>query len=284
MLKDIYQELSKSVEDATRMITGDSSFPAWIWHGSGFTFPHKIAFSCSCNINFIPYLYVIPSDFVTFRAFFERCGVRITFNDSDFLDVLVMIKEKHETGVGTRDVTADQKLSHDILHWIVRGEEPLGPELRRRLLVPIMTWDKTLKLVLCNECTFCDASWLKKGGHELPVTNQFPMIHDTISPKIASLLGVPPISTRVSCAEALGIEQTGPHEPVTTRLKNILNEYKEGVGVFRELVQNADDAGATEVQFVLDWRSHPTEKLLAPGMADCQGPALLVYNNAVFFR
>ena len=282
MLKDIYQELSKSVEDATRMITGDLSFPAWIWHGSGFTFPHKIAFSCSCNINFIPYLYVIPSDFVTFRAFFERCGVRITFNDSDFLDVLVMIKEKHETGVGTRDVTADQKLSHDILHWMVRGEKPLGPELRQRLLVPIMTWDKTLKLVLCNECTFCDASWLKKGGHELPVTNQFPMIHDTISPKIASLLGVPPISTRVSCAEALGIEQTGPHEPVTTRLKNILNEYKEGVGVFRELVQNADDAGATEVQFVLDWRSHPTEKLLAPGMADCQGPALLVYNNAVF--
>ncbi|XP_068729165.1 sacsin-like [Montipora capricornis] len=282
MLKDIYQELSKSVEDATKMITGDSSFPALIWHGSGFTFPHKIAFSCSCNINFIPYLYVIPGDFVTFRAFFERCGVRITFNDSDFLDVLVMIKEKHDAGGGTRDVTADQKLSHDILHWIVRGEEPLGPELRQRLLVPVMTWDKTLKLVLCNECTFCDASWLRKGGHELPVTNQYPMIHDTISPKIASLLGVPPISTRISCAEALGIEQTGPHEPVTTRLKNILNEYKEGVGVFRELVQNADDAGATEVQFVLDWRSHPTEKLLAPGMADCQGPALLVYNNAVF--
>ena len=103
-----------------------------------------------------------------------------------------------------------------------------------------------------------------------------------ISPKIASLLGVPPISTRITCPESVGIEQTGPHEPVTIRLKNILNEYKEGVGVFKELVQNADDAGATEVQFALDWRSHPTEMLLAPGMADCQGPALLLYNNAVF--
>ncbi|KAJ7369510.1 hypothetical protein OS493_038429 [Desmophyllum pertusum] len=145
-----------------------------------------------------------------------------------------------------------------------------------------MTWDNTLKLVPCSECTFCDATWLRQGGSELPITSQFPMIHEAISSKIAALLGVPPISTRVTCAEALGIEQTGPHEPITTRLKNILNEYKEGVGVFRELVQNADDAGATEVQFVLDWRSHPTEKLLSPGMADCQGPALLVYNNAMF--
>ena len=282
MLRDIYQELSVNMEATIRLITKDSSFPAWIWHGNGFTSPNKAAFSCSSSLNLSPYRYLIPTDFYNFRPFFTRSGVRATFDDADLLDVLELIKEKHETEGVTEDATADQKLAHNILHWIVRGDKPLNSEQRQRLLVPIMTWDKTLKLVLCSKCTFCDANWLKKGGHHLPVTNQFPMIHDTISPKIATLLGVPPISTRITCAESLGIEQTGPHEPVTTRLKNILNEYKEGVGVFKELVQNADDAGATEVQFALDWRSHPTEKLLAPGMADCQGPALLLYNNAVF--
>ncbi|XP_074631900.1 sacsin-like [Acropora palmata] len=282
MLRDIYQELSVNMEATTRLITEDSSFPAWIWHRNGFTSPNKAAFSCSSSLNLSPYRYLIPTDFHNFRPFFTRSGVRATFDDADLLDVLELIKAKHETEGVTEDATADQKLAHDILHWIVRGDKPLNPEQRKRLLVPIMTWDKTFKLVLCSKCTFCDANWLKKGGHHLPVTSQFPMIHDTISPKIATLLGVPPISTRITCAESLGIEQTGPHEPVTTRLKNILSEYKEGVGVFKELVQNADDAGATEVQFALDWRSHPTEKLLAPGMADCQGPALLLYNNAVF--
>ncbi|XP_067026066.1 sacsin-like isoform X2 [Acropora muricata] len=282
MLKEIYQQLLVNMEAATRLITGDSSFPAWIWHGNGFTSPNKAAFSRSFSFNLKPYRYLIPNDFHNFRPFFTRSGVRATVDDADLLDVLELIKEKHETEGVTNDATADQKLAHDILHWIVREDKPLNPKLQQRLLVPIMTWDKTLKLVLCSKCTFCDANWLKKGGNNLPVTNEFPMIHDTISSKIATLLGVPPISTRITCAEALGIEQTGPHEPVTIRLKNILNEYKEGVGVFKELVQNADDAGATEVQFALDWRNHPTEKLLAPGMADCQGPALLLYNNAVF--
>ena len=283
MLKEIYQEASKNVDLVISMIKNDPTFPAWIWHGDGFALPSAVAFVRSCNIDFKPYLFEVPQDFHTFRPFLQRCGVHETFAISDLLRVLVVIKEKHDrSNLSVNDVANDQKLSCDILQWIVRDGKPLDSELRQNLLVPIMTWDNTLKLFPCRDCTFCDAIWLKKGGSEIPIISQFPMIHDTISTRVAQLLGVPPISTRVTCAEALGIEQTGPHEPVTTRLHNILNEYKEGVGVFRELVQNADDAGASEVQFVLDWRNHPTKRLLAAGMADCQGPALLVYNDAVF--
>lgn len=283
MLKDIYQEVSKNADTTIKTIANDSGFPAWIWHGSGFTSPTRIAFSISCKFNLKPYLYEVPEDLHSLRSFFERCGVRPTFSDSDLLDILAKIKEKHDTtGARNEGVIEDQKLSCDILHWIVRDGKPLSSDLRTKLLVPVMTWDNTLKLVPCSECTFCDVTWLMKGGPELPVTSQYPMILDKISTSVAELLGVPPISTLVTCAEALGIEQTGPYEPITTRLKNILSEYKEGVGVFRELVQNADDAGATEVKFVLDWRNHPKKSLLASGMADCQGPALLVYNNAVF--
>ena len=283
MLKEIYREASKNIDLVINMIKNDPTFPAWIWHGDGFTLPSDMAFVRPCNIDFKPYLFEVPEDFHTFRPFLQRCGVSETFAISDLLRVLSVIKAKHDSSsVCVNDVADDQKLSCDILQWIVRDGIPLDSQLRQNLLVPIMTWDNTLKLLPCRDCTFCDATWLKKGGSEIPIISQFPMIHDTISTRVAQLLGVPPISTRVTCAEALGIEQTGPHEPVTTRLHNILDEYKEGVGVFRELVQNADDAGASEVQFVLDWRSHPTKRLLAAGMADCQGPALLVYNDAVF--
>ncbi len=77
-------------------------------------------------------------------------------------------------------------------------------------------------------------------------------------------------------------EQTGQYEPLTTRIRNILREYKDGVGIFKELIQNADDAGATTVKFLVDWRKGRTGSLFSPGMAECQGPSLWAYNNAVF--
>ena len=54
----------------------------------------------------------------------------------------------------------------------------------------------------------------------------------------------------------------------------------------QELIQNADDAGATEVKFMLDENSHPCSKedVLTPELVDFQGPALYAYNNAVFSK
>ena len=50
----------------------------------------------------------------------------------------------------------------------------------------------------------------------------------------------------------------------------------------QEMIQNADDARATTISFCLDHRSHPTQSLLGPLLAEFQGPALLVHNDSVF--
>ncbi len=50
----------------------------------------------------------------------------------------------------------------------------------------------------------------------------------------------------------------------------------------QELIQNADDAGATEVRFLIDSRSHSTDCLINDGYERFQGPALYAWNNAVF--
>jgi hypothetical protein len=71
-------------------------------------------------------------------------------------------------------------------------------------------------------------------------------------------------------------------EPLTARLKNLIHDYPEGVGILKELIQNADDAGATKIEVIIDWRYHHADNLPDPGMTALLGPALLVYNDAVF--
>lgn len=71
-------------------------------------------------------------------------------------------------------------------------------------------------------------------------------------------------------------------QPLTIVLRNIIKEYPAGGGVLRELCQNADDAGASEVEFVLDCRQHPINDILHHGLAEFQGTSLLAYNNSKF--
>jgi sacsin len=73
----------------------------------------------------------------------------------------------------------------------------------------------------------------------------------------------------------------GQSESLPERLRSILEQYPEGSQI-KELIQNADDAGAKSVDFVLDLRNHATEKLLCPALGLFQGPALLAYNDARF--
>lgn len=74
--------------------------------------------------------------------------------------------------------------------------------------------------------------------------------------------------------------QTTP--PLVDFLKDILRRYPEGGQILKELIQNAEDAGATEVKFLYDETQYGTETLWSKDMAQYQGSALYVYNNAVF--
>ena len=52
--------------------------------------------------------------------------------------------------------------------------------------------------------------------------------------------------------------------------------------MLKELVQNADDAGATTIRFVYDTRKHPTDNLAEDNLAQFQAPSILIHNNAMF--
>jgi sacsin len=68
------------------------------------------------------------------------------------------------------------------------------------------------------------------------------------------------------------------------QLKGILDQYPDDGQILKEVIQNAEDAGATKVIFLIDRSTYGTDKeqLHHPGLAKYQGPALYVYNDAVF--
>ncbi|KAI6660973.1 Sacsin [Oopsacas minuta] len=70
--------------------------------------------------------------------------------------------------------------------------------------------------------------------------------------------------------------------PLINVIISTLKNYPDGSQILKELLQNADDAHATEVHFLLDETQHGTEFLLHPDVAKYQGPALYAWNNAVF--
>ncbi|MCE9529704.1 MAG: hypothetical protein K8T89_00975 [Planctomycetes bacterium] len=82
--------------------------------------------------------------------------------------------------------------------------------------------------------------------------------------------------------EGLDGESFGRLPSLTHQIRELIHDYPEGVGIVKELVQNADDAGARTLRLVVDYRSHPNAQLPSPSMAALQGPALLVYNDSTF--
>ena len=54
--------------------------------------------------------------------------------------------------------------------------------------------------------------------------------------------------------------------------------------LFKELIQNADDAGASEISFLYDETGYGTSSLMSPSLDIFQGPALYCYNNAEFTK
>jgi len=158
------------------------------------------------------------------------------------------------------------------------------------------------------ECVFNNMKWLGSSSsaeeqqkRNMVVTNRgLDWVHPSVSNEVAQALGVLGLNAQIA-AEAMSsagdgaedgsswFEASGQAEPLTTRLRLLLRDITDGaspsdLSLFKELVQNADDAQATEVHFVWDWRRFGTQSLMSPEMARWQGPCLWAHNNACFSK
>uniref|UniRef100_A0A8R7R855 Sacsin/Nov domain-containing protein n=1 Tax=Triticum urartu TaxID=4572 RepID=A0A8R7R855_TRIUA len=65
------------------------------------------------------------------------------------------------------------------------------------------------------------------------------------------------------------LEDFGLWVDLARRIREVLANYPEGTTALRELIQNADDAGASCVHLCLDCCAHGARSLLAPALAQC---------------
>ncbi|CAM9585905.1 unnamed protein product, partial [Chrysoparadoxa australica] len=244
----------------------------WLWMGDRFVTASQVAFTSPANAR--PYLYAVPPDLACFSMLLKTFGVRPAFSSSDFCSVLkTMAAETQNHSLTTQQVGAERRgcsTSHGspssifsfrealvfalvLIELAVAMVQVLSDESFRVSDWEVYVPNEEGALALASELLYNDAPWLGKG---LPGQQEFDF--------------------------GIKSESFGQQESLTRRLRSILEMYPEGPSILSELVQNADDAGATTVRIILSYKRHGQSSLLGPKMAQLQGPSLYVYNDAVF--
>jgi len=77
-------------------------------------------------------------------------------------------------------------------------------------------------------------------------------------------------------------QKFGQTEKLVKRLKGLLKTASFGIETFKEFIQNADDAGATKIHFILDSRHLPDRKVFGESWKPLQGPAFCIFNDKPF--
>lgn len=70
-------------------------------------------------------------------------------------------------------------------------------------------------------------------------------------------------------------------ERITARLNDLVRHYPKGLGLVKEFLQNADDAGASVLRIIYDRRRHPGQ-MNTREQEVVLGPALLFINDRTF--
>ncbi|XP_078511038.1 sacsin-like isoform X2 [Lissotriton helveticus] len=270
-LHDIYKHVQDNLGQFCYMINGMK-----IWNGEGFSDPSEILLSYPEDLDLSSQIKKVPQDFLIYKRFFQQCGVCETMADNEIASMLQKVMNDihiRSSGCGTN---VELKFSISVLDWMKRR----GLHSTDDLPIPVQSGTGVFTLKPLSTVLFCDMSkeCLIDLGHDL----DYHIVHEDITWATATFLKVPLLSTKILKPEYF--EPWGPSEPITLRIKNILREYSEEVDLFKELIQNADDAGATICNFLVDMRQNLSfrNSLIDPEMASCQGPALWSYNNSKF--
>nr|XP_034993079.1 sacsin-like [Zootoca vivipara]XP_034993081.1 sacsin-like [Zootoca vivipara] len=250
------------------------TFP-FVFMGSGFVSVCSVAHCLFFDA--APYLFQLPQEYQKHKMLWECVGLPETFKVNDYATVLQTLAKK---GAG-------QSLSKGHLALVVRlitvglaealpeGQQ-LGPYEAQSVFFP----DKHKVLRPLPKLLFDDTPWLQHDKGTLLCNAMIPR-------EIAMRCGIQTTKGRVLSRQRIqGLSSWatdfGAKEDICTRLANILRDYSSSQDVLKELLQNADDAGANLVHFVWDRRQHPTDRVFSKEWNELQGPALCIYNDRTF--
>ncbi|CAD5126574.1 DgyrCDS14667 [Dimorphilus gyrociliatus] len=238
------------------------------WTGKEFVHPSKIILN-NRNIQIEPYRFYLPNNFIEFKEFYSKCGAK---EDMDCINVLLEISVNPPS-------TCKNGISicSDILNSI---QDANSHELKNIMIPVERTNSSTFSMKPLSMCTQAAASRFTGKDDDCYIIefdeNRFSyIIHNqlTLSQDTIKILDIRTINESL-----LEFEDWTQSENLCRRLKQLISEYKDGIGPIKELIQNADDARATTVKILLDERSSSVEDESKYFI----GPSIWVYNDGLF--
>lgn len=275
-LRCTYEHMQNHVSDFVSVVNKEQR---WLWSGGRFVSPRDLVLEYPPNLDLSSYIGKVLEEFLSFKELLQKFGLRTTLSDEEIVGVLKSVQQTVDERRPPFAKSSEIKVSVEILKWLWREKKRVMEDIP----VPVHTEGGQYTFKPSSAVVFCDVS--KKGMNELKSSREeIHVVHEEIPKAAAEWLNIRFLSTHILDPELVGIEQCGQSEPITTRIKNILNEYDEESDIFKELIQNAEDAGAQQCAFLVDFRTHKygPEELIDPAMSLCQGPCLWAFNNETF--
>ncbi|KAM8797978.1 sacsin-like [Eudromia elegans] len=266
-LQAVYQHMQEDLGTF-----GTAPADAVVWTGVEFVLPADAVLEYPEELDLASLVPRVPPDFLRYSSLFRAWGVKARVSEDRAVTALRCLAQNidaRSSGAGTE---AELQVALGVLEWLKnRGYQAEGT-----VPVPVrVPQGSGFALRPAGSAVYLDM--------ELEAEEDVQeVVHGAVVSSTAVFFGSELLSTRMLGPEPFVV--CGPLEPITLRLRNILREYGEEGDLFTEMVQNAEDAGATVCRFLLDLRHcrKPVTRLLDPGMAACHGPALWAYNNALF--
>ncbi|KAL8589444.1 hypothetical protein ACOMHN_061655 [Nucella lapillus] len=234
-----------------------------------------------------------------YKCFFETIGVKEQFETDDFLTVLETLQEEYADEVLSDDTVALVSRLAQLIGEIVKtGSQSLDTS---RVYLPDVDGHKNVfnrivnvssKIVGVKQKSVSELYQQRPASHMcvddcdwLTQSDRMKFVSGMIAPEIAQLLGVKTKKRQDfdTLTEPIPVESFGQHEKLTSIIGRLLQGYTFDSSLWKELIQNADDAGATEAKLIMDFRHLPTATVPEKWEV-LQGPAVCFYNNRSFTK
>eukprot|EP00392_Amoebophrya_sp_AT5.2_P004585 g4593.t1 len=275
----------------------------WIWTEAGWKCEAESCVEAGSDV-LKPYLHALPGRFCELQIFQAVIARRKAGEAAALVAVLEALKRDAETGPAPAGagVGGGEKMLAIAQYALPRLHDGLA-EVRKvaglfqRILLPT----KTLLLLPAASVLIDDKKWRDDNpsvgsssssgaaGAAVAAPGAENILHERISFEIGLALGAERRSKKMmekyGSRKIQGVRSVKMGQPLEKRISDICNDYPPKFCV-RELLQNADDAGATEFFLIWDrrrcWKDAPDSSLLSPEMGTLQGPSVYAYNNAQF--
>ncbi|KAL9647985.1 hypothetical protein ABK040_016676 [Willaertia magna] len=255
-----------------------------IWIGNQFIYSKQLAFT-QTNVNLSPYLFIVPTQLLRFKNLLKNIyNIKQVFEFEDYINVL----QKLSNLTNLENV----KLSIILLQILYNDCKFKEYQKKNTILIPNIDNEFYDARKLC----YIDSKELYENLSQNISEFRNLLVHLEISNEVASALGAQSLSSFLeeTTSELLSSNNSlqnlqqygevfGQHELLTTRISNILNDYPfTESSIFKELLQNAEDANANEFIVIYDRNHYNTNTLFNKNLEPFQGPSLIIYNNNKF--